>query len=52
VGRQFWTSGVGSAGVCVCVCFLFFGLNFTYFLRKAFGLGEKEDAERVEDAMA
>jgi hypothetical protein len=50
VGRQFWTSGVGSAGVCVC--FLFFGLNFTCFLRKAFGLGEKEDIERVEDAMA
>ncbi len=38
--------------VCVCVCFLFFGLNFTCFLRKAFGLGEKEDVERVEDAMA
>ncbi len=38
--------------VCVCVCFLFFGLNFTCFFRKAFGLGEKEDVERVEDAMA
>jgi hypothetical protein len=34
------------------VCFLFFELNFTCFLRKAFGLGEKEDDERVEDAMA
>ncbi len=36
----------------MCVCFLFFELNFTCFLRKAFGLGEKEDVERVEDAMA
>ncbi len=37
----------------MCVFFfLFFGLNFTCFLRKAFGLGEKEDVERVEDAMA
>jgi hypothetical protein len=34
------------------VCFLFFGLNFTCFLREAFGLGEKEDVERVEEAMA
>ncbi len=38
--------------MCVCVCFLFFELNFTCFLRKAFGLGEKEDVERVEDATA
>jgi hypothetical protein len=32
--------------------FSVFELNFTCFLRKAFGLGEKEDVERVEDAMA
>jgi hypothetical protein len=50
VGRQFWTSGVGSAGVCVRV--FFFRFNFTCFLIKAFGLGEKEDVQRVEDAMA
>ncbi len=38
--------------VCVCVCvFYFLGLNFTCFLRKAFELGEKEDVERVEDAI-
>jgi len=49
VGRRFWTLGVGFVGVCVC--FLIFGLNFTCFLRKAFELGEKEDVERVEDAM-
>jgi len=36
----------------VCVCFLFFGLNFTCFFKNAFGLGKKEDVERVEDAMA
>jgi hypothetical protein len=34
----------------VCV-FYFLGLNFTCFLRKAFELGEKEDVERVEDAI-
>jgi hypothetical protein len=32
--------------------FSIFWLNFPCFLRKAFGLGEKEDVERVEDAMA
>jgi len=31
---------------------LFFGLNFTCFFKNAFGLGEKEDVERVEDEMA
>ncbi len=36
----------------VCVCFLFFGLKFTCFFKNAFGLGKKEDVERVEDAMA